>query len=158
MLTATILTILGLILIFSEFFLPGIILGVMGGLLILAGIFCLAVQKIALSVILIFISIVSVCVFLVVKLALKKVRKSKDIYLQDDQHGFQASSFDKDLIGKPAVAATDLRPSGHINVGDEYYSAVSKKDYIRKGEKIKIVSGEGSHLIVQLLKKEKKNG
>ncbi len=152
---AIIFTLLGLTLIYTEFFLPGVILGVLGGGLIVSSIFMLAYQKMSLTFVIVY-SVISISLVIITTyLALKKVKKSKDIFLNEDQSGFQASEFNKKLIGKTAEAATDLKPSGHIYINDNYYVASSKKDYIKKGEKIKIIAGEGAHLIVQLFKKEK---
>ena len=61
---------------------------------------------------------------------------------------------DKDLVGKEGVVSSDLKPSGHILVEDNYYQAVSKTGYIEKGRNIKVIGGQGARLICKEVKGE----
>ena len=47
------------------------------------------------------------------------------------------------------TAESDLKPSGHVMVEGKREQAVSQGTYIKKGEKIKVVGGEGARLIVR---------
>jgi membrane-bound serine protease (ClpP class) len=100
----------------------------------------------------IFLPVVVVSLVLVIRLALWGITKTgqkNTIMLEDDQTGFVASSFDKELIGKEGVADTDLKPSGKILLEDKEYQAVSEMGYINKGTPVKVLRGEGAHLIVK---------
>lgn len=54
------------------------------------------------------------------------------------------------FIGKEGEAYTILRPSGKIVIGDELLDAYTRGEYIEKGEKVIVVSDEGSSLRVKL--------
>lgn len=62
------------------------------------------------------------------------------------------------LIGKEGTAFTVLRPSGKIMIDDELHDAYTRGDYIAKGEKVVVVSDEGSSLRVKLAKDVKTEG
>ncbi len=146
------LAILGLIFIYLEFFLPGWILGIGGGLLLIFSIGLFLANTTGLIPISIFLVILFILVVYTCNLALKKIKMSgakNSFYLKKDQEGFFASSIDRTLIGKTALAATDLKPSGHILVDGVQFQAVSKSGYITKNTKVKIIDGQGGYFIVQ---------
>jgi membrane-bound serine protease (ClpP class) len=149
------LTLMGLILIYLEFFLPGNIFAIGGALLLLCSFFLLIIEKIQFIYFMIYTVLLAFCLFLIIKIALKKLKANKEIFLDSDQEGYRASVFEKDLIGKVGIAFTDLRPSGKIFVNDSYYCATSKENYIEKGKKIQIIDGEGANLIVRELIEKK---
>jgi membrane-bound ClpP family serine protease len=147
---ACILALGGLLFIYLEYFLPGGMMAFIGSVFLLTSIFMVYFAKHSFLYVLIAIFMIICSLIAVMWLALKNVKKSKrSFYLDDDQSGFQASEYRKDLIGKTGVAKTDLRPSGHILVNEEYVQAVSNVGYIKMGEKVVILSGEGSRYIVQ---------
>jgi len=152
MLVAIGLGIIGLILIYFEFFVPGGILGTLGGLFLVAGLLLSIWEQTALIWILVYAVGLILMLVLTIRLALWKIKKTRDksnFYLAKDQEGYVASSFDKELIGKMGETLTALRPSGHIKVEEKPYQAVSESGFIKKGSKIKIVSGEGARFIVK---------
>lgn len=89
-------------------------------------------------------------VYFVIKLGVRQIRSSKKtMYLDTDQEGYQACIYPKELIGKTGIALNDLRPSGHIRIDDRTFQALAKTGFIEKGTSILVISGQGSHLIVQ---------
>lgn len=74
------------------------------------------------------------------------------ITTQDKDDGFVATFYNQDLIGKEGTANTILRPSGRIEIEDEIYDAYTRGEYIEKGEKIVVVSQEGTSLKVRAAK------
>lgn len=151
MITAFILLALGLLVIFLEFFLPGGILGVAGGVLLIVSIvfFAMATDSILLIFSYLILNILLLVVLITFTLRYIKKGKTTGIYLNSAQEGYLASEFDKTLIGKSGEALTDLKPAGHILVEGKRYQAVSKTGYLDKGSKIEIVAGEGAHFIVK---------
>lgn len=149
-----ILGIIGLLLIFLEFFLPGGVMGVAGAILVIVSIVFYAINAEGFLPVVLYILAMLFCVGVLMRFALWRLKtgKMKGIYLNTAQEGYVASKFAKELIGQDGEALSDLKPSGHILVADKRYQAVSKMGYIVKGTKIEVVGGEGSHLIV----KEKK--
>lgn len=149
----------GLFLIFLEFFLPGAIMAVGGGLLLLASLFVFHMNESGTGSFLIYFFILMVSVYSVIKLALWKVESTKKngtIYLESDQEGYQASLYPKELIGKIGQAATDLKPSGHILIGNQTFEALSKSGYIEKGTSLHVLDGHASYLIVKRLEEIEK--
>jgi len=155
MIIAIILSIIGLVLIYLEFFLPGGIFAIGGTLLLISSVFMLLIEKIQIIYFIIYIILLISFVFLTIKLALKKIKTNKDIFLDSNQEGYRASIYKKDLIGEIGVAFTDLRPSGKIFINETYYSATSKENFIEKGSKIQVIDGEGANLIVKKLNEKK---
>jgi len=152
MLFAIGLGLIGLIFIYFEFFVPGIVMGVIGGLFLFAGLTLSLIEQTALIWSLVYaIGMILLLVF-TIRLALWKIRHSQNsshFYLGGDQEGYQASSFKKELIGKNGSALSDLKPSGHVEIEKQSYQAVSDGQYIKKGSKIKVLRGEGARLIVK---------
>lgn len=147
-----VLLIMGLLLIFLEFFLPGGVMGTLGALVVLSSIVFFAMQTESLLFILLYTVGSFVLVVLLFRFALWRIRHGepgKTIYSDDDQEGFIASTFDKAAIGKIGVVDTDLRPGGHIIIENKRHSAISRSGYISKGEKVKVIDGEGESLIVK---------
>ncbi len=159
MIAAIILSLMGLVLIYIEFFLPGGIFAIGGTLLLLSSIFIVLLEKINIFYFLIYISLLIFLVFAIIKVALKKLKSNKAIFLDSDQEGYRACIYEKDLIGEIGIAFTDLRPSGKIFINETYYSATSKENFIEKGSKIQVIDGEGANLIVREFKEKgiKKN-
>ncbi len=151
-----ILLILGLLLILFEFYLPGAILGVIGGSIILVGIILFA-QTHSLLAVLFFILGAVISVGLLIRFALWRIVKAKpenSIYLSGDQEGYQASSYDSSAIGKTGIVLSDLKPGGYVNIEGKQHQAISITGYIPKGESIIVISGQEESLIVKNLKKE----
>jgi membrane-bound serine protease (ClpP class) len=98
--------------------------------------------------------IVGVIVLLagLVKFALWKIQRGKpedSIYSGADQEGYVASTWDRTLVGKDGIVATDLRPGGHIIIDNKPYPAISQSGYIIKGTRVTVIGGEGDALIVK---------
>ncbi len=143
---------IGLLLIFLEFFLPGGIVGIAGGVLVIISIFFYAsVTDSALYVIL-YAMAALFGVGVLICFAIRRIKggKTKGLFLNTEQSGYVASEFAEELVGEEGEAISDLKPSGHIMVHKKRYQAVSKVGYVIKGTKIKVVGGEGAHLIVKL--------
>lgn len=142
----------GLLMIFFEFFLPGGIIGAAGGVLVLLSIIFFAVQAETVIPIILFTGGALVLVGLLIAFAIWRIKRGKGdgIFLNTEQSGYVASEYAKELIGEEGEALSDLKPSGHILVNKKRYQAVSKMGYVEKGSKIKVVGGEGAHLIVKL--------
>lgn len=152
MIVAGLLLFAGLLMVFLEFYLPGGVMGVIGGGLLIGAVVVFAMYSPHPFLSLGFGIVVCVLFVFLVKFALSRIRHSRpesSIYLSTDQEGTKASSFDQEMVGKVGEALTALRPAGHIVVDDTRYQAVSRMGYIQKGEKIEVIGGDGAHLIVQ---------
>lgn len=147
----------GLLLIFIEFYLPGGVLGVIGGLVILASVFMFASETSSVFLVILYVFGVAILVTLLIRFALWRIVHAKpgySIYLNKDQEGYQASSYDQSAIGKQGVVLSDLKPGGYILVDGKQHQAISLTGYIPKGVEVVVIAGQEESLIVKLSKKE----
>jgi len=151
MIVAIGVALLSLILIYLEFFVPGAILGILGGVGFCLSILLFVWESATLWQIITFMVAITVLLVLTIKMALWKLKQKPAMFAKEEQSGYLASEFDKELIGKSGEALTDLKPSGHIKVEGKRHQAVSESLYIKKGESVKIIAGEGARLIVRKL-------
>lgn len=63
--------------------------------------------------------------------------------------GYTSTYYSDDLIGKEGTAQTILRPSGKILINGELYDAFTRGDYLNKGDKVIVISAEGTSLKVK---------
>lgn len=141
------IALLGLCLIYLEFFMPGMIIGTIGAFLILSSILLLGMGDLPLPYFILFLTILLILIIVTLKMGFSKTKKT--IRLSSDQSGFVASSFDQTLIGKKGIVLSDLKPSGHIQIQNDSFQAISESLYIPKGTPIIVIGGRGSYLIVK---------
>lgn len=147
------LFIMAVILLFAEIFVPGLILGAIGLMLLIASIAVGWMQFpeyglfIAISEILGAGVVVGIAMYLFftgktgVQVALEST--------QDAAAGWRSFDIDPSLVGSIGKAHTALRPAGTIFVGDQRLDAVSSGTYIDKGTRVKIVEIEGHRVVVE---------
>lgn len=155
--TPFILLALGLVLILFEFYLPGAILGILGGILVLMSIVLVAMQTSSFLWLIVYLIAVVIALICLIKFAIWRIRTAKpsrSIYLSSDQRGYQASSFDASMIGKTGIVATDLKPGGHILIEGKRLQAISQSGYLVKGTEVLVLSGQEESLIVKHIKKD----
>ncbi len=155
--TPFLLVLLGLFLILAEFYIPGAIMGILGGISILAGIILFASESSSLLATALFVIGSTISVGLLIRFALWRIVHAKpqySIYSDHAQEGYVASSYDKSAIGKTGVVLADLKPGGYILIEGQQYPAISISGYISKGEHVLVISGQEQSLLVKLSKKE----
>lgn len=143
------MSIIGLVLIYVEFFVPGGILALIGAVaLLLSVVTAFSYWPVWASVL--FLMILAVLVSGVIKLAISRVAKSEGSVLSSaTQEGFMAHDKESDLVGQMAEAVTDLRPAGLVMIGNKRMSAISYIGYINKGSAVKVLRHEGPDVIVK---------
>lgn len=67
----------------------------------------------------------------------------------DKSAGYTSSIYQDSLLNKEGTTHTRLMPSGKVLIEDEIYDAHSRGEFIDQGEKIKVVSTEGTSLKVK---------
>jgi len=148
---------LGFLLIFLEFYLPGAVMGIAGGILVAASIVIFAVQSDSIIHVVLFILAAAAALVVLIRFALWRIvhtKKEYSIYSDDDQKGYYASSYDKTTIGKEAVVLTDLKPGGHVVIEGKTHQAISVSGYLTKGDHVKVIGGQEESLLVQSMRKE----
>ncbi len=80
--------------------------------------------------------------------AFKRISLSEE---QGKDAGYTSSFYSgQSMVGKEGVAHTILRPSGKIMVDNEMYDAYTRGEYIDKGNRVVVISDEGTSLRVKL--------
>lgn len=150
--TAVILLLLGLVSVAIEFFTPGGLFAVIGGLLIVSASVYAAVGTGSVLVGFLFFAFGGALVVLLIFVMMKWLRQGRfrhSIYSAENQEGYVASSWDRNLIGKRGTVATELRPGGHIRIEGRQYGAISQSGLLEKGETVEVIGGEGDTLLVK---------
>ncbi len=146
------LGIIGLFLVFLEFFLPGGIFAIGGALFLISSIILFFMLDPSFYAILIYFAVLIVAIIAICKLALRQIKRSgkkSTFFSGEDQEGYRASSYRSDLIGKQGTALSDLKPAGHVMIEEERFQAVSESGYVSQGTTIEVIGGEGGHLIIK---------
>ncbi|MEP1085282.1 MAG: NfeD family protein, partial [Algoriphagus sp.] len=68
---------------------------------------------------------------------------------QQRSEGYTSSFYANTLIGKTGVVHSRLRPSGKIEIDGDVFDAYSRGEFIDQGEKIIVISTEGTSLKVK---------
>ncbi len=148
---------IGLVLILLEFFIPGAVMGIMGGILLLAGAVIAGMQGTGMELLL-YLFFMAAGLAVVIKFALwyiPRTAKKDTLFLNKDQQGFKASAYDASAIGKQGVVISDLKPGGHILVEGQKHQAISVAGYISKGERVEVISGQEESLLVKPANEER---
>ena len=155
MILAVLIGLLGLLCLYCEFFLPGGVLAVLGGLILLSSVVLFFLHSTSplwgiLYLILLLMAAIFTC-FLALK-NIKRSGKQNAFFLQRNQSGFSAERIEENLIGKEGVVSTELKPSGHVRIEGKVYQALSQGEFVSKGTPVEVVLMKGSHVIVKLKK------
>lgn len=151
-----ILWLIGLILVFLEFYLPGAILGMLGGIFLLGALYSYATSGASPLATLIFFLAVASSFALLIRFTLWKIRNTKSafsIYSNDHQTGYVASHYDKEAIGKTGIVTADLKPGGYISIEGKQHQALSQSGYVVKGTEVLVIGGQEESLLVTTRKK-----
>jgi membrane-bound serine protease (ClpP class) len=143
----------GMVLIFSEFFLPGGILGIIGGLLILTS---TALGYQAAPDYFLFILVgellgAALCIGLGFWV-LTQTKASSLLALDHtltQESGYVSAESDLKLLGQEGVAMTALRPAGSARIGEERIDVVSDGTFLEEGTRIVVVEVKGSRVVVE---------
>lgn len=147
MITALVLAAFGLFLIYLEFFFPSGISAVIAAGLLIASIVFFGFQGYAWGWIVLYSLALLVFVLLVCKAAITHVKGR--ISHKADQEGYVAAPLDKTLIGAEATTLCELKPSGHILLGNKRLSAISDIGYIAQGTLVTITGIRGANYTVK---------
>lgn len=141
----------GVALLFLEMFLPGIIAGVVGGILLIAAVFT-AYRDIgpeAGTITLLVAAVFTGLLWWWWAAKFQSTRFGRRMTLTAAGSGTSQASGLAQLIGQTGTAATPLRPSGTILVAGHRVDAVTAGDFIEQGTPVRIVRAEGSGVIVR---------
>lgn len=146
---------LGIVLLFLEIYLPGGVIGILGGSAVIASIIgSFMTYGGALGFLISIAELIGVAFFIILglkilpgtkagkRLILKKSMESKEGYTSVD------TSL-KDLMDKQGTALTTLRPAGSVEIDNSRYNVVTQGEFIEKDSKIEVIEVEGNRVVVK---------
>ncbi|WP_332646944.1 NfeD family protein [Lysinibacillus sp. 54212] len=151
-----VLFIVGLALVVAEFFVPGGIVGLIGGALIIISLLFAGADVVHMAYsILIAMFIAVIGMVIIMKFFGKRLHFFSKLVLKDatsTDEGYVSNVNRMELIGKTGVAMTALRPAGVVMIENERIDAVSEGSFIDVASKVKIIKVEGSRIVVREIK------
>ena len=139
--------ILGMLAMFVEMFLPGVVLGTIGFLVVVGSIvYAFVTGYNATGVIL------ALCTlgFLPVFFLVWKGVIGRYFALKGDEKGYSPSTtLGQELVGAEGVAMSPLRPSGIARLNDRRCDVITTGDMLEKGTRIKVVEVSGNRIVVK---------
>ncbi|QDP99344.1 nodulation protein NfeD [Lysinibacillus fusiformis] len=148
----------GLALVIAEFFVPGGIVGILGGVLILLSLL-LAGANMMQMVVAIFIALVVAIIGMVILMKFfgKKMHVLNKLVLMDattTEEGYVSNINRIELLGRVGKTITPLRPSGTMQFGNERIDVVSEGGYVDASKFVEVIKVEGSRIVVRPTEKE----
>lgn len=147
------LFVIGFALLIAELFIPGGIVGIIGGALVIISLLFAGANFVHMAYsILIAMFIALIGMVIIMKFFGKKLHVFNKLVLKDattTEEGYVSNVNRIELIGKTGIAITPLRPAGVISVDNERIDAVSEGSYIDAKKKIEVVKVEGSRIVVR---------
>ena len=143
----------GVGLLIAELFVPGGILGILGGVAMVAGIILAGADPAWMAVSVITALVITILgMVIMMKFFGKRLHLLNRIVLRDatdTESGYVSSANRLELIGRTARTVTPLRPSGTAELEGEYLDVVSEGRFIGRDQKVKITKVEGSRIVVR---------
>ncbi|MFJ7369986.1 nodulation protein NfeD [Lysinibacillus sp. NPDC098008] len=152
------LFIIGLALIIAEFFVPGGIVGILGGVFILLSLILAGANMMQMVIaILIALVIAMIGMVILMKFFGKKLHVLNKLVLMDattTEEGYVSNVNRTELLGKVGKTLTPLRPAGTMVFGSERIDVVSEGGYIDANKHVEVIKVEGSRIVVRPTEKE----
>lgn len=150
---AIVLFIIGISLIFAEFFVFGLITGIIGVICVVLSFILMADNVTMISLLLAIVSFVLIIEWVIlVKVLKKEMPFFKRLILTDStnkESGYTSHDDFTYLMNEIGTAHTDLRPSGTMSLHDDRYDVVAESSFIARGSTIKVIKVEGSRIVVR---------
>lgn len=147
------LFVIGFALLIAEFFVPGGIIGVIGGALMLISLLFAGESVVHMGysiLIALFIAVIGMVVLM--KFFGKNIHLFNKLILKEattTEDGYVSNVNRIELLGKVGTTLTPLRPAGTIKVENERIDVVSEGGYIDSNKKVEIIEVEGPRIVVR---------
>jgi membrane-bound serine protease (ClpP class) len=152
------LLVLGLMMVCVEIFIPGGVVGTLGGFALI-GCVILAFTSQGTTFGLYWLSGVMVITLFGLYLSIKFLPNSpagRRLFLNSSEKGYSASEVGlTELLGKSGPALTNLRPAGMADIDGSRIDVVTAGEFVAKGTEIKIIKVEGNRVLVEEQKAER---
>jgi membrane-bound serine protease (ClpP class) len=152
-----ILLIAGLMLVGAEVFIPGGVLGTLGGLALLGAVIT-AFQIFSAGTATAIAGGILIMVGVAVALWIKYFPKTwfgKQMILNDNLHDAKATSIDLlELLGQEGITTSSLRPGGFANIGGQRHDVITQGEMIDNHTTVRVIEVEGNRVVVALISAE----
>ena len=140
----------GVLLIFVEFFLPGLVLGTLGGLFLLISTTLGVYYYSDYAVFIVIGELAGASLGIVLGFwVISRTRAGNWIIQRESQEGFVSADSDVSLLNCEGTVLTALRPAGTIMVGDKRVDAVSNGMFIEEKKRVLVTEVHGSRVVVE---------
>lgn len=142
----------GLILIGAEVFVPGGVLGVLGGIALLAAVivsFAAFSPQVATNITIGILVMVGVIVYLWIRFFPRTPIGRRMTLSRNLPSSADVDAPLKALVGATGIADTDLRPSGFALIREARHDVVSGGEMIAKGARVRVMEVHGNRIVVQ---------
>jgi membrane-bound serine protease (ClpP class) len=154
---SVILFVIGLALLAAELFIPGGIVGIIGGALMIISLLFAGESVVHMAYsILIAVFIATIGMVILMKFFGKNLHIFNKLVLRDattSEEGYVSNVNRIDLLGKVGDTVTPLRPAGTIIIGTERIDVVSEGSYIDSKREVEVIQVEGSRVVVRETKR-----
>jgi len=141
----------GLLMLVLEVFLPGGVLGVLGGFAlfaaVVAGYFLFDPQTA--SLIAMGVVVLSVLVLIGWIRWFPTSPIGRVLTLRKDARTFKSHDEHEDIVGVAGIAITTLRPSGIATIGGKRMDVLAEGDWVEQDSKIRVIKIEGNNVVVR---------
>ncbi len=148
----------GVLLIFAEFFVPGLVLSTIGAIMVLTSIGLGIYSYPDYMLFIIVGELLGVGLGVLLGFwVISRTRAGNLLTLRDAQtaeSGYVSAESDASLLGQEGKVLTALRPSGTIMVGDNRVDAVADGVFIEEKKRVRVVQVHGSRVVVEELEDE----
>ncbi|HXV73689.1 MAG TPA: NfeD family protein [Sphingomonadales bacterium] len=145
------LAVVGVVLVILELFLPGAVIGILGGLCMMGAVILTFFGYGLGPAFILFIGLFAATLVIIFGgfRILPQTAMGKKLILSEDLGTAKSSSNFQALQGKEGVATTMLRPAGKAEFDGRQYDVVTEVGFINVGEKVKVVAIEGARVVVR---------
>lgn len=147
------LLIAGFLLIVLEMFLPGLIVGLCGGICLITAVVMTYTSYGAQTGTWTLVGVIIGGLFFIVfwMKNFSRLALGQRLILNQSIEGTSPANLSQELKGVEGVAFTSLRPSGTALIQGKRYDVITEGGWIEIGQKLKVVEIEGSRIIVRTL-------
>lgn len=151
------LLVIGLLMVSVEIFIPGGVVGTLGGFCLLGSI-VMAFTEQGSTFGLYWTAGVFVLTLLALFISIKILPRSpagKRLFLDSTSAGFSSAEAGLEKwIGKQGRAITTLRPAGMMEIGEQRVDVVTGGEYIPKGTPLEVIRVDGNRVVVRQVRAE----
>ena len=144
------LYVIGMALAIAELFLPGVIIGLIGLVCVLASIYlAFEHQSAGVGWTLVVITIASIPMMVILWLKVL----DRVFAMKQTQEGYSSAQVElKALVDQEGVTITQLRPSGTARFGDKKVDVVSESEVIERDSRVKVIEVKSNRVVVRAVK------